>query len=303
MFQVSTLSTMGRGGGTIKRRKTCALLLILIISMCAFPCVFGGKNQVTSIKNVKIGLINDENILKVNAANKVKIKVYYKHWYKFNGKLRFVWKYYWKYKSTNTVKPLKTTKVTTKEVEIPCASINAACIDNSTNSTTNQICSNNTKSTKIVRQVYITSDNIISKTCDTNRINAIIKGLKAKGISAVNCGVDPNKHISVLKSNIPSNALVVDIYGGACAGTIYEMGKSYYKAWVGTKKVFSVWLPTAKNITGLAWLPRAHDDNFDPASFKGLAHPDKYLLKNGYNYIYSGNLNSIIASIYKEATT
>jgi hypothetical protein len=154
------------------------------------------------------------------------------------------------------------------------------------------------------RAVYITSDNINGVTTDTNRINAIVKALKAMGLTAVNCGLGPSTHINVLKdSKVPANALVVDIYGGACAGTIYEMGQSYYKKLVGSRKVFSVWMPPATDITGLAWLPRSHDDNFDPASFTGLVHPDQYLLNNGYDYIYSGNLDAIIAAIYEEATT
>jgi hypothetical protein len=154
------------------------------------------------------------------------------------------------------------------------------------------------------RVVYITSDNINGVTADTNRINAIVSALKALGLTAVNWGLGPGTHINVLKdSKVPANALVVDIYGGACAGTIYEMGQSYYKKLVGSRKVFSVWMPPATDITGLAWLPRSHDDNFDPASFTGLAHPDQYLLNNGYEYIYSGDLNAIIAAIYEEATT
>ncbi|WP_342457715.1 pseudomurein-binding repeat-containing protein [Methanobacterium sp.] len=155
------------------------------------------------------------------------------------------------------------------------------------------------------RPVYITSDYINGATTDTNRINAIVNGLKALGINAYNAGLGANTHYSVLQNtNVPANALIVDVYGGADAGVIYEMGQSYYKKLVGTRKVFCVWMaPSSVNITGLAWLPRAHDDNYSPASFTGLAHPDQYLLNNGYNYIYSGDLNAVIAAIYKQATT
>jgi hypothetical protein len=154
------------------------------------------------------------------------------------------------------------------------------------------------------RTIYITSDNINGVTADTNRINAIVNALKAMGLNAVNAGLGPNTHYAVLQnSSVPANALIVDIYGGADAGVIYEMGQSYYTKLVAARKVFSVWMPPATDITGLAWLPRAHDDNYDPASFTGLAHPDQYLLNNGYDYIYSGDLNAIIAAIYNEATT
>jgi len=156
------------------------------------------------------------------------------------------------------------------------------------------------------RPVYITSDNIINPTTDINRINAIVKALTDLGVTAVNWGLGPNTHVAVLQdSKVPKNALVVNIYGGACAGTIYEMGLNYYKNWAGSRKVFNVWIPPAVDITGLAWLPRAHDDNFSPASFTGLARPDLYLLNNGYRYIYSASadLNTIINSIYQQALT
>ncbi|AEG18405.1 Ig-like domain-containing protein [Methanobacterium paludis] len=153
------------------------------------------------------------------------------------------------------------------------------------------------------RPVYIISDNIINTTTDNARINQIIDGLATLGVYAENCGLGPNKHIEVLESaQVPQNALVVDICGGACAGTIYEMNTTWYKGIKGSRKVFTVfWAPTSVDITGLAWLVRAHDDDFDPASFTGLAHPDQYMLSNGYNYIYSGDMNAIINSIYNES--
>ena len=154
------------------------------------------------------------------------------------------------------------------------------------------------------RPVYITSDNIKNVTADTNRVNTIVNALEMMGLTAVNWGLGPNSHYSVLQnSTVPANALIIDIYGGACAGTIYEMGQSYYKALVGARKVFSVWLaPYATDITNLAWLPRSKDDDFDPPSFTGLPNPDQYLASNGYEYIYSGDLNTIINRIYQEAT-
>jgi hypothetical protein len=155
------------------------------------------------------------------------------------------------------------------------------------------------------RPVYITSDNITDAgTKDINRINTIVNGLKNLGLTAVNFGLGPNTHIKVLTStSVPANALVVDIYGGACAGTLYEMGTAWYKGIKGTRKVFTVFIPPAKDITGLAFLPRAHDDNFSKSSFTGLAHPDQYLLNNGYNYLRSSDFTTIIKSIVNEAKT
>lgn len=152
------------------------------------------------------------------------------------------------------------------------------------------------------KPVYITSDNIINSGTDNARINSIVNGLRAMGLKAYNMGLGPNTHVQVLQSSqVPRDALVVDIYGGACAGTLYEMGSSWYKSIRGTKEVYTVFWPPAKVITGLPFLVRAHDDNFSPASFTGLAHPDQFLLKNGYNYLYSGSISAIVSAIYNQA--
>ena len=152
------------------------------------------------------------------------------------------------------------------------------------------------------RPIYITSDNINNPTVDNARINSIIAGLKALGLKAYNMGLGPNKHDSVLTSgNLPSNAVVVDLYGGADAGLIKEMGTAWYKAEKGARTVFSVFWPPSADITGLAFLPRAHDDNYNPSSFTGLANPAEYLLDNGYNYIHSGSILAIINAIFYQA--
>jgi Pseudomurein-binding repeat len=153
------------------------------------------------------------------------------------------------------------------------------------------------------KPIYITSDNIINSTLDQTRITSLINGLNSLGLKAYNMGLGPNYHIEVLQSSqVPKNALVVDIYGGADAGVLYEMGTSWYKSIKGTRSVFTVFWPPAKVITGLDFLERAHDDNYSPPSFTGLAHPDLYLLQNGYRYMYSGVISTIVNSIFYEAT-
>lgn len=157
-----------------------------------------------------------------------------------------------------------------------------------------------------LRPVYIISDLINSKTVDNNRINLIVTELKKLGLKACNMGVGTDNIGILQNSKIPKNAMIIQICGGACAGTIKEVGTTWYKNLVGSKEVFYLWTSGATKITGLSWLPRAHDDNFSPASFKGLANPDKYLIKNGYNY-YEGYTNSQAAKlakiIYNEAKT
>lgn len=151
----------------------------------------------------------------------------------------------------------------------------------------------------INRPVYITSDNINNKTADNARINNIIKGLKLIGITAYNMGLGPNTHIKVLQSSqVPKNAVVLNIFGGADAGTLNEMGQKWYKSLRSTREVYTIFWPPAKCITGLDFLERAHDDDYDPESFTGLENPDLYLLNNGYNYLYSGDLKTIVNNIF-----
>ena len=179
------------------------------------------------------------------------------------------------------------------------------------------------------RPVYITSDNIKNVKKDNAKIDEIVKGLRAKGLYAVNYGLGPNKHYSVLKNvAVPKNAIIVNIYGGACAGTIWEMTQKYYKKALGTRKVFSVWINTKVNVGTVNFLKRSSDDNYTPKYGKkggfphfqdtnnngifepelgekdGIVNPAELLKKNGYNFIYlqDGNIDKIVNAIFYEAT-
>ena len=190
--------------------------------------------------------------------------------------------------------------------------------------------------------VYITSDNIINKATDNARINKLVVGLASKGIYAVNYGLGPNSHYSVISdSSVPQNALIIDIYGGACAGTIWEMTQKYYKNLVGKRTVYSIWINTATNIANLAFLPRAHDDTFTPLfnssksgafpnfvdtnkdgvfepgagyvngkiyptkllETDGIDYPAQLLLNNGYKFWYqqNGDITILVNKILEQA--
>ena len=156
-----------------------------------------------------------------------------------------------------------------------------------------------------LRPVYIVSDNINNIQADTARINNLISALAKLGIKAYDMGIGPQMHDTVLSNpNIPKNAVIVEIAGGADAGCVLEKGSTWYKNLLATKTDFLVFTPTATNITGLAWLPRAHDDNYDVASFTGIAYPAKYLLNNGIKYYYgltSTTMTQCAEAIYNVA--
>ena len=203
-------------------------------------------------------------------------------------------------------------------------------------------------STKIqivnARPIYLTSDNIYGKTVDNARMNSIVSTLRTMGLYAVNYGWGPNSHYQILTNKtIPQNALVVDIYGGVCAGTTWEMAQKSYKYYKGNRNVFTVWINTNINIANVIFLQRAHDDNFTPLygtnnvtafpnyndldkdgifdygagyvngiiyptklnELDGIYYPARLLISNGYHYMYrqDGDITAIAERIFKEATT
>lgn len=179
------------------------------------------------------------------------------------------------------------------------------------------------------KPVYITSDYIKNNAIDNAKVNTIVKCLKKRGLYALNYGLGPNKHYNILKNTaVPKDALIVNIYGGVCAGTIWEMAQPYYKKKLGTKKVFSIWINTKVDVKTIKFVKRAFDDNFTPkyganggfpdfndlnknGKFEpklgekdGLTYPGKLLDKNGYKYLYQkdGNMEKIVNAIYNQAT-
>lgn len=162
------------------------------------------------------------------------------------------------------------------------------------------VAKNTTPSKGGKRPVYLVSDNINGKTADTNRMKRICQGLKKKGISCQVAGLGPNSHNAVLTSKkTPSNALIVQIYGGKCAGTIWNLGTKWYKKAKGSRKVHLVYLPSKYKIN-VSWLPKAYDDNF--SKIPGIARPDLFLKKAGYTWTESASESKMINDIYAQAT-
>ena len=79
-------------------------------------------------------------------------------------------------------------------------------------------------------------------------------------------GIGPNTHDNILSDSIPSNAVIVEIYGGVDAGVIAEKSSTWYKDLLGTRSDFYVLTPgttstidgtVSNNLAGVTWLPRA----------------------------------------------
>ncbi|HOI71787.1 MAG TPA: pseudomurein-binding repeat-containing protein [Methanobacterium sp.] len=148
-----------------------------------------------------------------------------------------------------------------------------------------------------LRAVYIVSDNINNISVDNDRINRIVNELKNLGLQAYNLGVGPDKFTGNQKilTQIPLNTLVVQINGGACAGTIYEAGTEWYKSIMGNRKLFLVFTYGAASLD-TPFLVRAWDDNFSSSSFNGLAYPGLYLQQHGIPY-YEGYTNIQVTTL------
>ncbi len=117
-----------------------------------------------------------------------------------------------------------------------------------------------------LRPVYIVSDNINNVQADTARINDLISALAKLGIKAYDMGIGPNTHDNILSDSIPSNAVIVEIYGGVDAGVIAEKSSTWYKDLLGTRSDFYVLTP---GTTGDCWMPTS------AAVWSSSASPEK----------------------------
>ena len=97
---------------------------------------------------------------------------------------------------------------------------------------------------------------------------------------------------------MPINGVLVPIFGGADAGVIYDICTRSFMKQKENRMLFIVYNSnTSKDITGLKWLERAHDDNYSPSSFTGISYPDKYLTNHGYGYVYAADAQKIVNAI------
>jgi len=156
-----------------------------------------------------------------------------------------------------------------------------------------------------LRPVYITCDLISNTITDTARNNALASSLRQIGVKATNYGVKNSVWKLLEDDSVPSNTLIIEILGGADAAYIKEKGSTWYQSALGNKEIFLVFTDCAKDITNLAWLERAHDDNYSPPSFTGIARPDLCLLSHGVGYfepLTTTNYDKCAQSIYAAAS-
>lgn len=173
---------------------------------------------------------------------------------------------------------------------------------NKTTTSTSTKSTSNKKSTKTKTKegtgitVFMNIDNIHSKSTDMKLMKDIGKYLKKRGYKIEIGGIGPGYHYSQI-NRVKKNGIYMCIYGGACAGTLKEHWSSnHYKSVLkkkNAKMVVAFLSPPSSNIHNLKWLPRAHDDDFSPSSFKGVNNPEKQLLNAGIGVVIGKNAKEI----------
>lgn len=154
------------------------------------------------------------------------------------------------------------------------------------------------------KAVEISSDNINGKSTDKARLNKIAKLLKKNGWKVTNHGVGSNMHSE--KHLQIKNGVHFCLMGGVDAGMIREVtiNSSYVRKQksLNSRTVWA-WLPPASDIrkggNRYTWMPRSHDDNYSPKSFKGVSYPSKKLVKAKVPFMYGSNADEIVAKFLK----
>lgn len=162
-------------------------------------------------------------------------------------------------------------------------------ISNPNSKTTNTNTSTNNASNDVKgTPVHINTDRIGTESQDMQMLKDLKKLLEKKGYKVTLGARNPNAHYKEI-NKVKKNGIYFTIYGGLCAGTLNEqcnsnhfwnvLNKKNAKMVIGHKErnKTTKWRLTSK----LTWLPRAHDDNFSPKSFKGIKNPLKMMQNKG----------------------
>ena len=168
-------------------------------------------------------------------------------------------------------------------------------------------CNNITTGTghKITKKtIVLSSDNIIDKSTDKKLLNEMAKILRGKGYTVIVSGIGPNYHVSDVAKY--SNVCVFSLVGGVDSGMFVDMASNYYQSYLKKNNnqfvLGCVAPPVYLNLGNMTWLKRAHDDDYSPASFKGLYYPGKYFNKvTKLDYVYGEDAEQLVNNFLKYA--
>lgn len=148
---------------------------------------------------------------------------------------------------------------------------------------------------KTKKKILLTSDNIYNYNTDLKFLNDIASILRSKGYTVtVDTNITPNAQNNNIWGNF-TNTTIICIFGGCDSGMFVDMSSNWYQYYLNlySNQVVLGFTHTERNLANETWLERAHDDNYSPASFTGLAYPGTYLNEHGFDYIYGRNASEM----------
>ena len=177
---------------------------------------------------------------------------------------------------------------------------------NQTSSSNSTKKSSDTKNTKNPyntkkKNVYISTDNIGTKTADNKFMNDIASQLKKNGWTTKIIGRGPNSHYYPNYAKNCKDGVWLCIFGGADAAVFKQcvtnnaytnaMKKGNCRTVIGMHGGGDI----RKGGKYYKWLPRAHDDNYSPSSFKGISYPLDMLTKGKVPIMYADTASNMVA--------
>lgn len=154
------------------------------------------------------------------------------------------------------------------------------------------------------KKVFLNSDNIRGKSTDNQFMKDIGKLLKKQGWSYKIVGVGPNFHTEKYAKKYKDGVWFC-IYGGAdgavfreaCRSNSYTntLKKNNLRTVIGMRQGGDI----RKGGKYYKWLPRAHDDNYSPSSYKGISYPLNMLTKGKVPIMYAGTAKNMVAKFLK----
>lgn len=194
--------------------------------------------------------------------------------------------------------------VLTESIENPNQTNASSSSSSNKSSNTSKKSNTNTKTSNPYgtkkKVVWLNSDNVTGRSSDMKFLKDMAKLLNKNGWSTKIVGVGSHTHEEGY-ANV-KNGIWLCVYGGIDAAVIREACiKSSYRNKLDRNKsrsVFCMRPPAASILKGgkyYKYLPRAWDDTYSPASFKGISKPLDWMTKYKVPIMYAKNAKKMVA--------
>lgn len=154
------------------------------------------------------------------------------------------------------------------------------------------------------KTVYLNIDSIDGDSSDNKKMTDMAAILRKNGWSVTICGVGNWTHYA--RRAEVKNGIWFTLYGGACAGTLYETcTNDWFRRPIvnhGSRTVVGFFPPAGDIRKGgkyYSWLPRAHDDGFSSYNFTGVSHMADMLTRCAVPFMYAKNPSEMVSKFLK----